>query len=73
MKNTIFILLISTLIGCQFEKEKGANNIFQRHIELEGQPNFRDLGNYTSESGESLKTGILYRSGTLSACIKSIA
>ena len=71
MKNTIFILLILTLTGCQFEKEKDTNDIFQRHIELEGQSNFRDLGNYTTENGESLRSGMLYRSGTLSACSNS--
>lgn len=68
MRNTIFTLLILTLIGCQSKKEKDTNDIFLRHIELEGQSNFRDIGNYTSENGKSLKSGMLYRSGTLSAC-----
>ena len=71
MKYIIFILLVSTLTGCQFEKKKDTNDIFQRHIELEGQSNFRDSGNYTTKDGESLKSGMLYRSGTLSACSNS--
>ena len=71
MKNTLFILLTLTLMGCKFDKEKDSNNIFQRHIELQGQSNFRDIGNYTAENGETLKSGILYRSGTLSACSSS--
>jgi protein-tyrosine phosphatase len=71
MRNTYFLLLILTIVGCQYQQEKEKNHIFQRHIELEGQSNFRDLGNYTTENGETLKSGKLYRSGTLSACSKS--
>ena len=71
MRNTIFTLLILTLIGCQSKKEKDTNDIFLRHIELEGQSNFRDIGNHTTGNGKSLKSGMLYRSGTLSACSNS--
>ena len=71
MKHIFIILLLSTLIGCQLEKEKDTNGAFERHIELEGQSNFRDLGNYITKNGELLKSGMLYRSGTLSACSNS--
>jgi protein-tyrosine phosphatase len=37
-----------------------------RHIELEGTPNFRDLGGYETTDGHFVRWGILYRSGVLS-------
>lgn len=36
-----------------------------RHIELQGQPNFRDLGGYGTPDGRSVKWGEVYRSGRL--------
>ncbi len=52
-----FILLFS----CQQEEQQS----FTRHIELEGQVNFRDLGNYQTESGAMVRPGMVYRSGSL--------
>ena len=37
-----------------------------RHIPLEGQPNFRDLGGYAAADGRRIKWGVVYRSGELS-------
>jgi protein-tyrosine phosphatase len=37
-----------------------------RHIPLEGQPNFRDLGGYAAGDGRRIKWGVVYRSGELS-------
>jgi protein-tyrosine phosphatase len=37
-----------------------------RHIELDGQANFRDLGGYETEDGRTVKRGEVYRSGRLS-------
>ncbi len=37
----------------------------QRRIPLEGQPNFRDLGGYSSCDGRTVRWGVLYRSGEL--------
>lgn len=37
----------------------------QRHIPLNGQPNFRDLGGYETTDGRFVKEGLLYRSGEL--------
>ncbi|MFT5485083.1 MAG: protein-tyrosine phosphatase [Halieaceae bacterium] len=37
----------------------------QRHIKLQGTPNFRDFGGYTNTAGKSVKWGYLFRSGHL--------
>ncbi len=37
----------------------------QRHIPLEGSPNFRDLGGYEANCGRKLRYGKLFRSGVL--------
>ena len=36
-----------------------------RHVDLEGQPNFRDLGGYQTTDGRTVKWGQVYRSGEL--------
>lgn len=42
------------------DKEKS-----NRHIDLDGQPNFRDLGGYEAGDGRTVKWGEIYRSGRL--------
>lgn len=37
----------------------------ERHIELDGQPNFRDIGGYETADGRTVKWGQVYRSGEL--------
>lgn len=37
----------------------------ERHIELDGQSNFRDIGGYTTVDGRNVKWGEVYRSGEL--------
>ena len=37
----------------------------ERHIALDGQPNFRDLGGYQTTDGRTVKWGEVYRSGEL--------
>jgi protein-tyrosine phosphatase len=59
---SIAILLFTT--SCKFEEESSPEP-FVRYIELQGEPNFRDLGNYKTSEGKTIKNGILYRSGTL--------
>jgi len=59
----ISLILLSTfLLQC---KPK-SNDHFKRSIALHGQSNFRDIGNYTNEDGEMMKSGLVYRSGALS-------
>lgn len=36
-----------------------------RHIDLEGQPNFRDIGGYKTTDGHVVKLGTIYRTGEL--------
>jgi len=36
-----------------------------RHVPLEGQPNFRDVGGYKTVDGQRVKRGFVYRSGEL--------
>ena len=38
----------------------------ERHVPLEGQPNFRDLGGYRTADGRTVRWGEVYRSGELS-------
>jgi len=37
----------------------------ERHVALDGQPNFRDLGGYETTDGRTVKWGQVYRSGEL--------
>ena len=61
----IFFLLF--LISCEkkAEEQKNLSVDPKRHIELEGQPNFRDLGGYQTTDGRTVKWGQIYRSGEL--------
>ena len=38
----------------------------ERHVSLDGQPNFRDLGGYRTADGRTVRWGQVYRSGELS-------
>ena len=55
--------LLLLVISCTTITENSTE--FSRSIPLTGQPNFRDLGHYQTTSGNTLKTGLIYRSGTL--------
>lgn len=46
------------------EKPRAAER--ERHVKLEGQPNFRDLGGYRTTDGRTVKWGLIYRAGQLS-------
>jgi len=66
MKKTypiVIIVLLFFITACNQGKQE---DVFQRHIQLSGQSNFRDIGGYTNNSGETIQTGIVFRSGTLS-------
>jgi len=60
-----FIIILVVIISACNNAPKNEHVDFERNITLEGQSNFRDLGNYQTKKGETIKTGLLYRSGTL--------
>ena len=43
----------------------GSREVSIRHLELEGTPNFRDVGGYATGDGQFVRWGMLYRSGVL--------
>lgn len=45
--------------------ERKPSEDFNRRVELKGENNFRDLGDYETADHKKLNTGMLYRSGTL--------
>jgi protein-tyrosine phosphatase len=61
------ILAIFLLASCEKKSgQKLTDSIkHQRHIEMESQSNFRDLGGYTTTDGRTVKWGQIYRSGEL--------
>ncbi len=50
----------------RFRPTKWRPSRMNRHVPLEGQPNFRDLGGYASADGRTVRWGTVYRSGELS-------
>ena len=60
----LFIIASFLISGCG-----SGNDVLQpepsRHIELEGQKNFRDLGGYKNIDGRSIRWRMLFRSGDL--------
>lgn len=65
------IVALVFVVGCKKsapprspEAEK-AEAPADRHVLLEGQPNFRDLGGYKTADGRTVKWGQVYRSGEL--------
>src|SRR5262245_57839073 len=62
-------LLALCLTGCYSPASRSSPlppAAHERHVALERQPNFRDLGGYKTSDGRSIKWGLLYRSGALS-------
>lgn len=43
-----------------------SEKVNKRRLDMQGTPNFRDFGGYSSSSGQRVKWGYLYRSGQLS-------
>ncbi len=60
-----FVILI-LLFSCGESSKSSKALIHTRHIELQGEPNFRDFGGYNTEDGRTVKWGQVYRSGKLS-------
>ncbi len=64
--HTVFLVFLFTsflINGCMGDDSSQSEPI--RHIDLEGQKNFRDLGGYNNIYGESVRWRILFRSGDL--------
>jgi protein-tyrosine phosphatase len=64
----ILLTLIALFYSCDKEnKEEAAvqKEKHNRHIVLDGQPNFRDIGGYKTVDGKTVKWGQVYRSGEL--------
>ncbi|WP_136481905.1 tyrosine-protein phosphatase [Cognatitamlana onchidii] len=59
----VFLIL---LIGCKNKENTSSQEAYKRTIQLAGQNNFRDLGNYSNEKGGVIRKHLIYRSGTLS-------
>ena len=61
-----FLSLIVLLSGSAFgQTPSGVAEAPARHIELDGQPNFRDLGGYQTTDGRTVKWREVFRSGEL--------
>ena len=56
------VVLIVCLAVCSSLSAQAADPAVVR---LEGQPNFRDLGGYTTSDGRTVKSGLIFRSGEL--------
>ncbi len=65
----LFLATIAMLLACQKAGDDtgGATTDAEqsRHVELDGQSNFRDLGGYGTADGRAVKWGQVYRSGEL--------
>ena len=59
------ILVLETIKEGKTVFEKRPVEAFNRRIQLKGEHNFRDLGNYETTDQKKLNTGMLYRSGSL--------
>jgi protein tyrosine/serine phosphatase len=65
---TMLIALAVTIgiLGCtSFDNLKTPGQSERRHISLDGQSNFRDMGGYRTADGKTVKWNQLYRSGEL--------
>jgi protein-tyrosine phosphatase len=66
----IFLWFVSGALAFALEAQQKSQgmpgNAHERHVRLEGQANFRDLGGYRTEDGRTVKWGLIYRSGQLS-------
>jgi protein-tyrosine phosphatase len=61
------VALLASACGRSPELYAGMpEHVKRRHLQLEGAPNFRDLGGYATEDGHHVRWGLLFRSGDLS-------
>ena len=64
---TLFLIYLG-LMGCTQSEQPAIHTgiTVERHVALDGQSNFRDLGGYKTVDGRTVKWGQIYRSGELS-------
>ena len=65
----VSLLLVATWMGCgdtENRYEGMPPHVEKRHLNLEGAPNFRDLGGYPTKDGHVVRWGLFYRSDNLS-------
>ena len=65
----LLLLVAMVSIACMAEKMTQStpeDTDSRRHIKLDGQDNFRDLGGYQTQDGRHVKWGVIYRAGQLS-------
>ncbi len=65
---TIFASLAVAFTGCAPSSDESMATDSEtpvRHIQLEGEPNFRDLGGYQTEDGRTVKWRQVFRTGEL--------
>lgn len=61
MKLAVTLFIALSISACT----TSSNESFNRKIEMQGEHNFRDFGEYEAENGKHIKKGMLYRSGSL--------
>jgi protein-tyrosine phosphatase len=60
------LVWIIAFAGCMsLKKNDPSIDVTKRHIRLDGQSNFRDIGGYKTIDGQTVKWGQVYRSGEL--------
>jgi protein-tyrosine phosphatase len=64
-RNNAVQLCYRFAIGCLIVGCCSQARADDRHVPLDGQPNFRDVGGYKTEDGKTVKRGLVYRSGEL--------
>jgi len=62
---SIAAVLVVASAACGTPEAEVKVDEHERHIPLQGQANFRDLGGYVTESGQVVRWGQVYRSGRL--------
>ena len=69
--STVTIIAVAFSFGCGAARQTASPTPTpsptgpERHIVLDGQPNFRDLGGYQTSDGRTIRWGEVYRSGEL--------
>ena len=60
------LVCVAGVAGCMsLKKSDSSIEVTKRHIRLDGQSNFRDIGGYRTVDGKTVRWGQVYRSGEL--------